>query len=439
MLLPFGMFCLALLYNCAHAITLFYQVITLNVAVNSYSNALLTLLMSNQFVEIKGSVFKKFEKENLFQLTCADIVERFQIWIVLFIIGLRNLVEVGGLTVPGTGIELGDEGASSKMPLHNASILPSSFNILPSWLWSAEVLSPFLVVIASEMIVDFIKHAYINKFNNIKPNFYGRVLDILCKDYYTNVGSPTDPLLIDSNSWQAFVTPSLTRRLGLPLLPLSTLFIRSSFQTYRMFLAVHMPAPLPSSTQTSLSVESSTPTPPVITAAIERFEHMIRHALGRSVYGLEDEAASNATMTFTGTGKFSWFSWSTDDAIALTTLLLVIFIVWLVLLILKLALGMALLKYSRNRYAHMKMKEHAVAAGKAEKESFDAKGKRVGGFGAVEVGDERRGWIYADDPEGLKRAKERERKMEEKRDKGGDGERDLSGVTRYEMVAKRIW
>lgn len=431
------MFCLALVYNCAHAITLFYQVVTLNVAVNSYSNALLTLLMSNQFVEIKSSVFKKFEKENLFQLTCADIVERFQIWIVLFIIGLRNMVEVGGLTVPGTGIELGDEGISSgKMPLHNASMLPTSFNILPSWLWSAEVFSPFVVVILSEVLVDTVKHAYINKFNNIKPNFYNRVLDILCKDYYTNVGFPTDPLLDDSDSWQAFVTPSLTRRLGLPLLPLSTLFIRSSFQTYHMFLTTHMPAPLPSSTQTSLAVESSTPSP-MIPAAIERFEHMIRHALGRSVYGLEDGAARNATMTFTGPGRFSWMSWSTDDAIALATLLLVVFIVWLVLLILKLALGMLLLNFSRNRYARMKMKEQAVAAGKAEKESFDAKGKRVGGFGAVEVGDERRGWIYADDPEGLRKAEEYERKTEEKRDKGGDG--DLGRVTRYEMVAKRIW
>ncbi|CAN8097744.1 unnamed protein product [Discula destructiva] len=425
-LLPLGMFCLALLYNCAHAITLFYQVITLNVAVNSYSNALLTLLMSNQFVEIKGSVFKKFEKENLFQLTCADIVERFQIWIVLFIIGLRNLVEVGGLTIPGSSIGLDYEGASSgNIPLHNASSMPSSFNILPSWLWSADMLSPFLVVIVSEMIVDTIKHAYINKFNNIKPNFYSRVLDILCKDYYTN----------------AFVAPSLTRRLGLPLLPLSTLFIRSSFQTYRMFLAVHMPAPLPTSTHTSLSVESATSTSPAVTAAIERLNHMIRHALGRSVYGLEDGAtAGNATLTFTGTGKFSWVSLSTDDAIALTTLLLVIFTVWLVLLILKLVLGMVLLRYSRDRFARMKMKEHAVAAGKAEKESFDAKGgKRVGGFGAVEVGDERRGWIYADDPEGLKRAREWERKMEEKREKGGDGDRDLGGVMRYEMVAKRIW
>lgn len=48
-----------------------YQTISLNVAVNSYDHALLTLLMSNQFVEIKGSVFKKFEKDNLFQITCA--------------------------------------------------------------------------------------------------------------------------------------------------------------------------------------------------------------------------------------------------------------------------------------------------------------------------------------------------------------------------------
>jgi hypothetical protein len=50
---------------------LFFQLVTLNVAVNSYSNALLSLLMSNQFVEIKATVFKKFEKENLFQMSCA--------------------------------------------------------------------------------------------------------------------------------------------------------------------------------------------------------------------------------------------------------------------------------------------------------------------------------------------------------------------------------
>lgn len=183
-LLPLGMFLLALAYNCLHSIALYYQVITLNVAVNSYSNALLTLLLSNQFVEIKSTVFKRFEKDNLFQLTCADIVERFQLWIMLLIIGMRNVVEVGGLSVPGAGLDVGSDEAG---PRHTSSNMPASFTMIPSWLMSGEVLSPFLIVVGSEMLVDTIKHAYVTKFNNIKPAFYSRILDILCKDYYTNV------------------------------------------------------------------------------------------------------------------------------------------------------------------------------------------------------------------------------------------------------------
>jgi hypothetical protein len=142
-------------------------------------------------VEIKSSVFKRFEKENTFQLTCADIVERFQLWIMLIIIGMRNVVEVGGLSVPRAGTDVNSDPGSP--PLHTASILPASFTILPPWLWSGEVLSPFLIVIGIEMIVDWIKHAYINKFNNIKPNLYSRILDILCKDYYTNVSRAIQP------------------------------------------------------------------------------------------------------------------------------------------------------------------------------------------------------------------------------------------------------
>src|SRR6202012_81573 len=99
------MFVIALVYNVIHAAALLYQVITLNVAVNSYSNALLTLLMSNQFVEIKGAVFKKVEKENLFQLPCADVVERFQLWLMLLIIAMRNVVEIGGLSINSGALE----------------------------------------------------------------------------------------------------------------------------------------------------------------------------------------------------------------------------------------------------------------------------------------------------------------------------------------------
>lgn len=61
----------AVLYVSFHTVVLFYQAMCINVAINSYDNALLTLLMSNQFTEVKGSVFKKFESGNLFQLACA--------------------------------------------------------------------------------------------------------------------------------------------------------------------------------------------------------------------------------------------------------------------------------------------------------------------------------------------------------------------------------
>jgi hypothetical protein len=180
---PFWLFILALIYTLLHSTALFYQVITLNVAVNSYSNALLTLLMSNQFVEIKSTVFKKFEKENLFQLTCADVVERFQLWLMVLIIASRNVIETNSLREPYT--DAGSTQPSSIIPLRSSSILPFSFTIFPGLI--GQVLVPFLLVLGTETLVDWLKHAYITKFNNVKPNIYGRFLDILAKDYYTNV------------------------------------------------------------------------------------------------------------------------------------------------------------------------------------------------------------------------------------------------------------
>ncbi len=77
----------------------------------------------------------------------------------------------------------------------------------------------------------------------------------------------------------------MTSRMGLPLLPLCCLFIRALVQTYHMFLATHLPMPLPPSTQTSLSVESATATSPAMAAALDRIDLVIRNALGRAVYG----------------------------------------------------------------------------------------------------------------------------------------------------------
>ncbi|KAI4722667.1 DUF747-domain-containing protein [Aureobasidium sp. EXF-10727] len=401
-LLPLGMFILALAYNVAHAAMLFYQVIALNVAVNSYSNALLTLLMSNQFVEIKGTVFKKFEKENLFQLTCADVVERFQLWLMLLIIALRNIVEVGGLNMSSSGGPTTNFSSNSTAsPIQSTSILPQAFKMFPSGF--GQIFGPFVTVIGSEMIVDWVKHAYISKFNNIKPSLYGRFLDVLTKDYYSH----------------AFADQNLTKRLGLPVLPLSCLFIRASVQTYHMLIATHMPLPMPS-TATAIALESASgETSPSTTAALAHIDQIFRRALGRSSFGAGADAV---------TGASSWRFWTLDDAIALGTMLVFFLIIYLILLALKLLLGMLLLSFARTRYRRMKMQEH-------KKQSFDTQGRRVGGWGAVEVDEDKRRWIYEDDPDGLKNLREREAKGKEK----AKGELKLDGVDRYMMAAKRIW
>ncbi|GAO18734.1 hypothetical protein UVI_02047080 [Ustilaginoidea virens] len=410
-LLPLGMFALALAYNCLHSVTLYYQVITLNVAVNSYSNALFTLLLSNQFVEIKSTVFKRFDKDALFQLTCADVVERFHLWVMLLIIGMRNLVEVGAFSVPGAGFDSSShEDGAPAVPLHSPSILPHSFTALPAWMRSGEALSPFLIVVGSEMLVDTVKHAYVSKFNNLKPTFYGRTLDILCKDYYTN----------------AFAMPSLTKRLGLAVIPLSCLFIRASIQTYHMFLSTHVPMPPPPSTQTSLSDASAVPSSPAMIVALGRFDALLRDSLGRATYGYPYGSPLNSRP---------WYAWTADDLIAALTMVVVFFIIFLLLLIVKLLLGMALLQYARNRYARMKQHERLVALGRGAREGYDASGRRVGGRGDVEVTDDKARWIRADASEGLGSVGGDEAARAGKRPVEGE----YMGVARYDMVGKRIW
>nr|CAG8540814.1 4120_t:CDS:2 [Entrophospora candida] len=193
--------------------------ITLNVAINSYSNALLTLLLSNQFIEIKGSVFKRFEKENLFQLSCADIVERFQLALFLSVITIRNLIELSG------------------SPPSPFSILPSSFiPLFPKMTTLETLLTPVFFVFASEICVDWLKHAFITKFNHIRPSVYETFIDVLSKDLV--VGNPTrlPPGGVNDLDKSTFVdqSPMVSRRIGFAAIPLACLTIRVSIQTVTM-------------------------------------------------------------------------------------------------------------------------------------------------------------------------------------------------------------
>jgi len=52
-------------YVCGHAMVLLYQIVALNVAMNSHSNALLTIVISNQFVEIKVPPFASPQRQEI--------------------------------------------------------------------------------------------------------------------------------------------------------------------------------------------------------------------------------------------------------------------------------------------------------------------------------------------------------------------------------------
>jgi Eukaryotic membrane protein family len=211
---------------------------------------------------------------------------------------------------------------------------------------------------------------------------------------------------------QAFADQNLTRRLGLPVIPLSCLFIRASLQTYHMFLATHVPLPIPS---TATSLAESSPTSPATTAALLHFDTILRRALGRSSFGTG------------GTSGPTMIPWSTDDVVALLTMSIFFLGIFLLLLGVKLVLGMLLLGFSRDRYRSMKERE---------RETVDTKSKRVGGWGMVDVDEEKRRWIYKDDPEGLRALREREKAI---RENEARVEANFGGVSRYSMVAKRIW
>lgn len=57
-----------------HSLVIMSQAITVSAAINSQNNALLTLLISNNFAEIKSNVFKRVAKENLHKMAYHGII-----------------------------------------------------------------------------------------------------------------------------------------------------------------------------------------------------------------------------------------------------------------------------------------------------------------------------------------------------------------------------
>lgn len=176
-----------LVYVILHAALLLTWVVTLNVAINTQNNALLTLLVSNNFVELKGSVFKSFKVQNLFQIACADAVERFQLNIFLVIM---------------LAVTTGDQ------------------RLFRTW----------GVIYACEVIVDWIKHAFVTKFNRIPYRVYRQFSLVICDDM---VNSRKHSVI------RSIGGSAVSKRVGFVSLPLAALVIR---MTFAQTMTLPMPA-----------------------------------------------------------------------------------------------------------------------------------------------------------------------------------------------------
>lgn len=191
---------IALIYSTSHSYVLIYQSVLLHVAANSYSNALMALLVSNQFAELKGAVFKKFDREGLFQVAMSDLTERFQLSLMLFIISARNIAQ---LNMTQLGL-----------------VVPDSWK---SWnKWFGAILGPSMVVLGSEVFVDWLKHCFIIKFNRIKPRVYENFLYVTSTDFMEVFTSNSKRSTLKEVSDYII----LAKRIGLPILSLSICFLR---------------------------------------------------------------------------------------------------------------------------------------------------------------------------------------------------------------------
>lgn len=191
---------IALIYSACHSYVLIYQSVSLHVAANSYSNALMALLLSNQFAELKGAVFKKFDREGLFQVAMSDLTERFQLSLMLFIISIRNLAQ---LNMTQLGL-----------------VVPDSWK---SWnKWFGAIFGPSMVVLGSEVFVDWLKHCFIIKFNRIKPRVYKNFLYVLSTDFMEVFTSNSKRSTLNEISDYIY----LAKRIGLPISSLSICFLR---------------------------------------------------------------------------------------------------------------------------------------------------------------------------------------------------------------------
>lgn len=163
-------------YLLVHAFIIVLQISTLNASINSNDASAVAIVTSSNFLELRSSVMKRFSVQNVFQIGCADVVERFQILFFAFFIVTQGIVQAVSPVKLGMALEY------------------------------------FAWLMGSELLCDWMKHAFILKFNGYSSDIYRMYRYILVTDTVDTRKS----ILHHKTSTRCNFT---SQRLGLSLLP----------------------------------------------------------------------------------------------------------------------------------------------------------------------------------------------------------------------------
>ncbi|KAJ3124082.1 hypothetical protein HK098_001407 [Nowakowskiella sp. JEL0407] len=204
------------------------------------------------------------------------------------------------------------------------------------------LIAPTLAVFATEVIVDWLKHAFITKFNQLRPAVYSRFRDSLCRDLVS--GSKW----LNSGKSGSYVdqSPIVARRIGFVSIPLACLTLRIALQTMDMLNMLPTFAvliqPLTMTWKQFMGHQTSS-----LSCGIQRIKAHLR-----SNETLDSTAcAENGYLHFPVDGRF----WNELQTLAI--LLISVIVVYSLLLVLKAFVGCSLLSIAHGRVERLR-EEH---------------------------------------------------------------------------------
>jgi len=210
-----------LVYCFLHSVMHFLRILLLHVAINTSQSAVFLIISTNNFAEIKSTVFKKYQVESLFPITASDIVERFYLFLDILFVLLRLC------TFP-----------------HRAH---SAANIT---FWLA-------LLVAIELVTDWVKFCLIAKFSELPASTFQDYKEVLIADILlcrTPLGAVKVPVAAKKGS-PPKAAPAVpfrgihsfshipARRLGFSGVPISTLVVIHGTMVLRSPCAVGVPYP----------------------------------------------------------------------------------------------------------------------------------------------------------------------------------------------------